>query len=115
MPENTPPTPADRFIIGIALILPTFITWIYFILLAGTPSSTQKIAFAICKVAQFALPVVWVCLVQRERLSFTRPSLWSLLTGLLFGLAVAGAMIALYFAVLLPSGLLTGPIHAVKA
>lgn len=115
MPQPPPPSPANRLIIAIALILPTFITWIYFILLAGTPSATQKIAFAICKVSQFALPVVWVCFLQRERPQVIRPSAWSLITGTLFGLAVAGAMFALYFAVLLPSGLLTTPIAAVKA
>jgi len=114
MPTSSP-TLTDRLIISVALILPTLITWIYFILLKEAPAAIQQSAYTLCKIAQFALPVVWVCLVQRERPNFNRPSAWSLFVGTLFGLAVAAAMAALYFTVLLPSGLLASPITAVKA
>src|SRR6478672_7838409 len=55
-------TSVNRAVIGIALVLPTLITWIYFILLDGAPSALQQSAYLIGKLAQFALPVVWVCL-----------------------------------------------------
>lgn len=115
MPQTSHPTPADRLVICIALILPTLITWIYFILLHGAPSALQQSAYLIGKVTQFFLPVVWVCLLQRDRQQLHRPSRWSLIFGSLFGFAAAAAMAVLYFAILLPSGDLTEPIAAVRA
>jgi len=106
---------ADRVIIAIALVLPTLVTWIYFILLHGAPAALQQTAYSIGKVVQFALPAVWVVLVQRERQILNRPPVWSLTVGALFGLTVAAGMAVLYFFVLKPSNLLIEPITAVRA
>ncbi len=108
-------TTADRTVIGIALVLPTLVTWVYFILLDGAPAILQQGAYSIGKVVQFGLPVVWVWLVQRDRQKLGRLSSWSLIAGTVFGLLVAFAMAAMYFAVLKPSGLFDGPAAQVRA
>jgi membrane protease YdiL (CAAX protease family) len=97
------------------LILPTLVTWIYFILLNGAPAALQQTAYALGKIVQFALPALWIFLIQREPQQFNRPPIWALITGAIFGLTVAGAMAALYFLALRPSGLFDEPIAAVRA
>ena len=104
----------DQTIVGIALVLPTIVTWVYFILLNDAPELLQKAAYSVGKLIQFALPVVWVCLIRRERQNLNRPSAWSLITGALFGLLVAAAMYLL-FVVLKQRGILVQPIAAVRA
>ncbi|HEY2411087.1 MAG TPA: type II CAAX endopeptidase family protein [Pirellulaceae bacterium] len=98
----------------VALVLPTLITWIYFILLNGAPAALQQTAYTLGKIVQFSLPAIWVFLIQRERQKLNRPAAWSLIAGSLFGLTVAAAMAAIYFCILKPSGLLTGPIAVVR-
>jgi membrane protease YdiL (CAAX protease family) len=106
---------AQRTIIAIALVLPTLITWIYFILLNGSPSAFQQVAYALGKVVQFSLPAIWVLVVQREPQKLKHPPAWSLFAGAIFGLAVGVGMFALYFFLLKPSGLFTDAIAAVRA
>jgi membrane protease YdiL (CAAX protease family) len=110
-----PLTGADWAVVVVALILPTAITWFYFIALAKAPAAVQQTAYAAVKSVQFALPAVWVWLVQRERLTIPRPRFNGLLLGAVFGLAVAAAMAALYFAVLKPRGLFAAPAGEVRA
>ena len=50
---------------------PSIVTWIYFVGLADKASSGQQLAFSCGKVAQFALPILWVGWIQRESV---RPS-----------------------------------------
>src|SRR5207244_9796526 len=92
-------TGADWAVVGVALVLPTAITWVYFILLNGADKQLQQGAYAIGKLIQFALPAVWVCLIKRERQGLRLPSAWSLTVGILFGLIVAAAMQAIYSSV----------------
>jgi membrane protease YdiL (CAAX protease family) len=92
-------TRADWIVIVVALLLPTAITWVYFILLNGAEKQLQQGAYAVGKTVQFALPVVWVWLVQRERQWPRLPSMWSVAVGIAFGLVVAAGMQAIYSAV----------------
>lgn len=62
----------DRFIVPItlfALVLPTLVTVVYFNIMADSPPWMQQAAYAIGKSIQFALPIVWVWLFYRYRLS----------------------------------------------
>jgi membrane protease YdiL (CAAX protease family) len=111
--KKPPLTSADRAILALALILPTAITWIYFIWLKDAPQIVQQVTYGVVKTIQFGLPAAWVLLVQRERSAFRAPSSWSLIVGVLFGVAVATAMIALYF-VLKPTGILDAPAAAIR-
>src|SRR5436309_4476395 len=100
--DRRPPlslSPADWAVIAIALVLPTAITWVYFILLNGADKQLQQGAYAIGKLIQFTLPVVWVWLVQRDRQWLRLPSGWSVAVGVAFGLIVAAAMQVIYYAV----------------
>jgi membrane protease YdiL (CAAX protease family) len=92
-------TVSDRAIIAVALILPTAITWVYFIWLNGADKQLQQAAYAIGKTIQFGLPLVWVWLVQRQRSWPQLPTAWSFITGIVFGLILAAAMQAIYSAV----------------
>jgi len=109
------PTAANRAIIAVALVLPSLMTWIYFVALNGAPAALQQTAYTLGKVVQFALPAVWVLLVQRERPKFNWPPIWSLIAGVLFGLIVGSMMFALYFGFVKPSGLFGEPIEAIRA
>jgi uncharacterized protein len=97
--QGRPLKRADWAVIVFALVLPAAITWVYFILLNGAEKSLQQGAYAIGKTIQFVLPVAWVWLVRRERQWPRLPSGWSVAVGVGFGLIVAAAMQAIYYAV----------------
>src|SRR4051812_11777502 len=109
-----PLTPVDRAVLGFAIVLPTAVTWLYFIALAGADSRLQQGAYALGKTVQFALPLVSICLVRRTWPRLSRPSISSLAAGAAFGLLVGLAIVALYAKALSPSGLLTQPSLAVR-
>jgi uncharacterized protein len=106
---------ADWIVVALSLLLPTAVTWLYFIALDGAEKSLQQGAYAIGKAIQFALPVAWVCFAQRQWPTISRPKTWSLIVGLFSGLAIGAAMLVLYLAVLRPAGLFEGPTATVRA
>jgi uncharacterized protein len=99
------PPLSDLLVIAFALVLPSVVTWVYFVWLTKAPSTVQQSAYSIGKAIQFLLPVVWLYLAHRRNWLdgwvFTRDGL---LTGIVFGAIVAGAMIALYAWWLKPAG-----------
>jgi membrane protease YdiL (CAAX protease family) len=97
--QGRPLSRADWTVIVVALASPTAITWVYFILLNGADRSLQQGAYLIGKTIQFALPIVWVWLVQRDRQWPRVPSAWSVAVGIGFGLIVAAAMQVIYHSV----------------
>jgi membrane protease YdiL (CAAX protease family) len=125
----------------VALMLPSLVTWLYFVALADAPSAVQQGAYGVGKFVQFVLPVVWVWGVLRLRARrregdisaslrlAVSPSLrpnaapvppgrrdvLGVLLGLAFGLAVMGAMAGLYYWGLKPAGLFVGPTAEVRA
>ena len=103
------PATADRAILAVALVLPTLVTWLYFVALADQPSLWQQGAYAIGKGVQFALPVVWVWLVLRQRPALVRPGAKGVLIGVAFGLAVMATMVGLYYGWLKPQGYFDEP------
>lgn len=86
----------DIAVILFALIFPTLMTWVYFLGLANAPAATQLAAGGIGKVIQFGLPVFWVVIVQRQRLTRSRLRSDGLLLGGLLGLAIVAAMFVAY-------------------
>jgi membrane protease YdiL (CAAX protease family) len=91
------------------------VTWLYFVALHESPAGLQQSAYGIGKAIQFALPMVWVCLVQRQRPRLRQPNSKWLIGGALFGLAVAVATAVLYFGALKPRGMFDAPAAAVRA
>jgi uncharacterized protein len=106
-PATKPPANnADLAALAVALLLPSAVTWLYFVELAGSGAPLARIAYGVGKAAQFLLPAVWVLLIRRQWPRWTRPSSASVLLGLLFGVAVFGAALAGYWFWLKPAGLL---------
>lgn len=86
----------DPWVLAFACVLPTLVTLVYFVWAAGSASGVQQGIFAVVKVFQFALPVVWTAIAWRERLGWPRWSHRGIATGIAFGLAVSLALWLLY-------------------
>jgi membrane protease YdiL (CAAX protease family) len=79
-----------------ALVLPTLVTLIYFVWAERFPGKVQQVTYVLAKAVQFGFPIVWVLCVQRCRPKpwpLKREGIW---VGILFGLAVGMAMLAIY-------------------
>jgi membrane protease YdiL (CAAX protease family) len=100
--------------VAFALIFPSVVTWVYFVLLADQAAWLQQGAYLVGKSIQFLFPVVWVFLVLGEKPSWPEPSARWLAAGIAFGLAVMATMIGLYHWVLEPMGLFDQAGEAVR-
>jgi membrane protease YdiL (CAAX protease family) len=96
----------DACAVLFALVLPTLVTLVYFVLLADYATGIGRAAYSVGKFVQFAFPVVWVLAVQRRRLRLQLPGRRGLAEGIGFGVFVLAAMLVLYHAWLSPAGLL---------
>ncbi|HEY2250629.1 MAG TPA: CPBP family intramembrane glutamic endopeptidase [Planctomycetaceae bacterium] len=95
--------------VGFALVFPTLITVMYFIVLAGHDSTGhastwQQGAFGLGKVIQFAFPAVWVFWFQHTKIGWVRPRAKDVAAGAIQGLVLLAAALALYFFVMKPAG-----------
>ncbi len=95
---------ADTWAVVFALGFPTLLTYVYFTALAQAATVWQHTAFGTLKSIQFAFPLVWVVIFQRQRLEWHRPAGRGVAVGLGFGALVLVAMGVLYQAWLLPAG-----------
>jgi membrane protease YdiL (CAAX protease family) len=78
------------------MLVPSVVTWMYFVALAHHPAVLQYTAYTVGKAIQFGFPVVWVFLIQRRAASFKLPRLTGIWSALLFGSAVIAAMLLLH-------------------
>lgn len=85
-----------------ALLLPSLVTWVYFVVLARFPASLQQSAYGLGKGLQFLFPVFWWVAVQRRRLVWQLPRGPGWMAGCLSGLAILAATWVLYVSVLEP-------------
>lgn len=106
---------ADFAAVAFTMVLPTLVTWLYFVLLARHPAAVQQTAYGIGKTIQFAFPLVWVLAIQRRRLRWKPPGAAGLLEGCVFGLLVLLAMFLLYQHWLKPAGYLDTTSEAGRA
>jgi len=79
-----------------ALVLPTLVTLAYFFWAEQYSANIQQATYGFAKVVQFAFPVVWVLWVQKRWPSPGRSLTEGVGLGIVFGLGVGGAMLALY-------------------
>ncbi|MCC7474144.1 MAG: CPBP family intramembrane metalloprotease [Pirellulales bacterium] len=79
-----------------AMLLPTLITWAYFVLASAYPQGMKQAVYLIAKVVQFGFPVLWVLWVLREPIRTGRPTAWGLGVGAVFGVVVVAAGVALF-------------------
>ena len=83
--------------LGLALVLPTVLTWLYFIRLAGAPAGVQQAVYAVGKTIQFALPAVFVGLILRRRIVLHRPGGRGATEGLVSGLIICALAAAIFW------------------
>jgi membrane protease YdiL (CAAX protease family) len=104
-------------LLAIALLLPTLLTWIYFVVLANGEQANpwQQGAYAVGKVIQFAIPLLdwWMWDRRRPEANLLAPR--GLGSGLGFGLLVLVAALLLYHLVLKPGGLIADTVEPVRA
>jgi membrane protease YdiL (CAAX protease family) len=117
MPDalTEPRAPRDLAAVLVALVLPTAITWLYFFEAQSWSKEAQLGVFSVVKTVQFALPIVWVWLVQKARPALRWPGMRGVGMGLAFGAAVSCAMFALYWGVLRGSDLVATATPAIRA
>jgi membrane protease YdiL (CAAX protease family) len=87
-----------------ALLFPTLVTVLYFVVLSKHPSAFQQGAFGLGKIIQFAFPLAWVVWFQHTKIRLARPDSKDLLAGAVLGLMILAAALALYYFMLKPAG-----------
>jgi membrane protease YdiL (CAAX protease family) len=102
------PTVADVVAVLVAIVLPSAITWAYFFEAEDAAKGVQATVYSVVKVLQFGLPIFWVWVIQKGRVTLRPPGGQGVAVGLLFGAAVAAAMFALYAGALKDSDALIG-------
>ena len=110
MNDHTETHRFDRPAVAFAIVLPTLVTLVYFVLLAKAPAAIQQAAYAIGKTIQFTFPVIFIWLFHRKRLSlggrFPRTNVndaasgrirhhW--IMGIVFGFLVVASMAIAWF------------------
>jgi len=107
LPKADPPT---ALALVFAAVLPSFLAWLYFFVLAGSPGPDpfRQGAYGAGKLVQFAFPLVFVWFWQRGRPLPSWPRMAGVALGLGFGLAVAAGIFTLYFGWLRDSSVLEG-------
>lgn len=111
--ERKPPTYLSLVLVSLGLVLPTLVTWVYFLALDGAQREYQQAAFVIGKSIQFGLPLVALWLLGGRAWPKAIHAR-GLIAGGLFGLAVGGAMVAVYFLAFKPAGTLAPAAAAVR-
>jgi len=106
---------SDWGLTAFALLLPTVVTVVYFVLLANEPAAWQQGAYLIGKVVQFGFPLAWVLAVRGRRIGWRPPRLGELCEGGALGLVIAGAMVALYFVAAKTGAMPAGAADAIRA
>jgi len=89
--------------LGSALLFPTFLSLMDFVILARpgeADNPAQQIAYALGKVVQFGLPILCLRLFERRWPGLSRPHFRGLGLAVVFGLVVVAGMLALYYLVL---------------
>src|SRR6186997_3445754 len=94
----------DRCALLFALVFPTVVTWVYFVLLAKSPAAWQQAAYGVGKVIQFGFPLAWVLLIERQRVLFHGPTRRDIWIGGLSGAVVLLATFGLFHGWLKPAG-----------
>lgn len=89
---------AEPWVLMLACLLPTLVTYAYFHLADGAPAAVQQTVYGAGKLVQFALPVVWVGLCLRHRLGFVRWTKRGLALGVGFGGLAGGCGLGIYHA-----------------
>ncbi|MEO1972310.1 MAG: type II CAAX endopeptidase family protein [Pirellulaceae bacterium] len=94
-PTQLPQSSSNFLWIVVAVTFPSTVTWLYFVVLADVQPIAQA-SYAVGKMMQFAMPVIWLVLVAREKVRLPQLKSNAYRLGLLFGVGVALTMIVLF-------------------
>jgi hypothetical protein len=56
-----------------AIVFPSIVTLLYFVVLADQPAPIQQATYSVLKVIQFAFPVVWVFVIVGKKFRWSGP------------------------------------------
>jgi membrane protease YdiL (CAAX protease family) len=130
---SAPRRRAEIWCVLVAAAVPTLVTWLYFVALAGQSPAVQQTAYGVGKALQFAFPLLWVLWWAKGTVPFLRrprfaccpatrigtvpgrPRGGGLAAGAAFGAVVFVAMLWGYHAWLGPAGLLVPAGKAIAA
>lgn len=101
-----PGSSLDRAAVIAALVYPSLLTLVYFVLAAELPTVVQQTIYLVGKLLQFVFPAVWVLLVLRLSAGSGAPAYRGVASGLAFGAVVAAAMLTAYQLWFAPAGYL---------
>jgi membrane protease YdiL (CAAX protease family) len=99
----------------IGLLLPTAVTWIYFVLAANYAEGVQRAVGLAVKSLQFAFPLAWAAFVLREPLRWQRPRRDGVALGIVFGLVVTAGGWLLFQSLLRDHAVFTAASDAIRA
>jgi membrane protease YdiL (CAAX protease family) len=78
------------------MAFPSHFTWVYFVALADSAPWAQQAAWLIGKGIQFAFPLAWVFLIERQRPRWSKLTSRGLALGVGIGALIAVVMLAAY-------------------
>lgn len=94
--QAQPQPSALAWVLGLGLVLPSLVTWVYFTLLHGSDPAWQQAAYSVGKSLQFALPLGVAWCGWGGGFERPTPRVPGLPLGLLFGLGVCGLLAVAY-------------------
>jgi membrane protease YdiL (CAAX protease family) len=106
--------------LALGLVLPTVITWVYFVWLADAPPSRQQAAYGLGKGMQFLL-LAFVLYgwmggeIKRSLRRWKEIHASSWIAGLVSGLLIGGSILAIYLWLMLPLGVMESVREVAKA
>lgn len=96
-PPSNSTQPALRWLgLIFAIGFPSLVTWVYFVAAGRYSAGTQQTVYLIAKVIQFGFPAVWAWLVLREPIRTARPTMSGIVLGVVFGVVVVAAGMAMF-------------------
>ncbi|MFO0912730.1 MAG: type II CAAX endopeptidase family protein [Pirellulales bacterium] len=107
------PVRSGWWLVALGIVLPSAVTWLYFVVLHDSAASFQQLAYGLGKTVQFLLPVVWWWVSRPHpeiSLRVNRGLAWGAALGGVIGLAMG----VLYAFVLSPQGVFLGPQSAMQ-
>lgn len=97
---------ADLVVVTLACLFPSLATWIYFVIFSGQDGMMP--AYSTSKVVQFSFPILWIYWVQKTRPDLLRLTRRGLGLGMVSGLVIVAAHLALYYGFLRDSEVFAG-------
>ena len=86
----------EPWVILVALLLPSVVTYLYFVALADSAAGWQYAVYSVGKAVQFLLPVAWIWWVAPDKLRWTPPQAGGWWWAVGFGVAATIGICGLY-------------------